>query len=622
MIGAWSVEDAAPYGSLLCVVLEPPRLLGSYVTCNSLNAGVVLIPAFEVWLVEEEAQDAARLGGTGSSSSASGEGTEVPSEQQQQQQQQRRRLPPIRHFTAVARCLRARHHAPPGAGAAAQPQCTCPCVAVQSDNAAAASSAAAGSSSGSGPSGNASRGGCGGGAGPSSGAEEGRGARGCACDAVSFLRPPCLVDLSSGGRRGQQDAEEPEQGRSGSGSASGGAPRWSPASRAPIMLACAHGCRQDELEVLARHGAARAPPWGNADIVCLPIGPHLRAAAARPGDVPQQAPSRASLQEALERLSEFRSRRAAEAQARARFAAVGWGGGAYPGAGAGAGPGAGGLYGGWAGEGGGDGGGCGALCVPLSRPRASHPMAGTWVGTYGVHGMEFISMSHSPGRRGGGGGGSGWAQPGVLTATKLTGDYHVPAGELSFRIQLGDPSEAFSPAVLPPTSPDGSRTVVGFPVAPAPAGGAGGMHSLLGTPGSLLRLPPGYTSRVDLTGHRLRVRTVWQAMAQVAQPTFFAPLWFPAVCVLLEPEWGPEGGAEGDGSGDGGGSGADQPGCSSPHGSLPGGGGCTEAGRSWWKLLRAAGDACRDGRPLLFGMAWTHVSTFSLFARVEGLPGL
>jgi hypothetical protein len=90
------------------------------------------------------------------------------------------------------------------------------------------------------------------------------------------------------------------------------------------------------------------------------------------------------------------------------------------------------------------------------------------------------------------------------------------------------------------------------------------------------------------------------------------------VCVLLEPEWGPEGEGSGDGDGGSDGSGDGRGGLA-----LPGGGGGLGAGGSWRKLLRSAGDACSDGRPLLFGMAWTRlkVSTFSLFARVE-LPGL
>ncbi len=32
------------------------------------------------------------------------------------------------------------------------------------------------------------------------------------------------------------------------------------------------------------------------------------------------------------------------------------------------------------------------------------------------------------------------------------------------------------------------------------------LEQLLGAPGSLMKLPPGFTSRVDLSGHKLRIR--------------------------------------------------------------------------------------------------------------------
>eukprot|EP00955_Chlamydomonas_euryale_P033027 346729-Chlamydomonas_euryale.AAC.1 len=135
-------------------------------------------------------------------------------------------------------------------------------------------------------------------------------------------------------------------------------------------------------------------------------------------------------------------------------------------------------------------------------PRGGHPMCGLWIGTYGVHGMEFVTVGFDPGRGGGGGGGGGGNAPGVLTATKVTGDYHVPSGQLSFRIQLGDFGAPFATDMLPP-SPGGEPAEVGFAWRSSAAGGS---ETLLGRPGQLLELPPDYTSRVNLKGHRLRIR--------------------------------------------------------------------------------------------------------------------
>ncbi|GIL46117.1 hypothetical protein Vafri_3176 [Volvox africanus] len=63
--------------------------------------------------------------------------------------------------------------------------------------------------------------------------------------------------------------------------------------------------------------------------------------------------------------------------------------------------------------------------VRLQVPTATRqrPLAGLWMGVYGPHGPEIISLGYD-------GRGSG----SMIVATKITGDPNVPAGEVTFRV--------------------------------------------------------------------------------------------------------------------------------------------------------------------------------------------
>lgn len=72
-------------------------------------------------------------------------------------------------------------------------------------------------------------------------------------------------------------------------------------------------------------------------------------------------------------------------------------------------------------------------------------LQGMWKGSYGLHGLEILDLTFDPhfagGGSGGGGGDDGVEAGGapVLMATKLTGDFNVPAGETTFRVLLSQP---------------------------------------------------------------------------------------------------------------------------------------------------------------------------------------
>lgn len=61
------------------------------------------------------------------------------------------------------------------------------------------------------------------------------------------------------------------------------------------------------------------------------------------------------------------------------------------------------------------------LHVPLATPAT--PLAGLWRGVHPGHGLEVVVLDYS-------------ADGGVLRATKVTGDTHVPAGEVSWMAEL------------------------------------------------------------------------------------------------------------------------------------------------------------------------------------------
>ena len=72
---------------------------------------------------------------------------------------------------------------------------------------------------------------------------------------------------------------------------------------------------------------------------------------------------------------------------------------------------------------------------------SAQSLCGLWIADYGPHGPEVVEVSleqqqQQDGAEDGGGGGAPGAPGTTLRAIKLTGDPHVPAGELTWRAQL------------------------------------------------------------------------------------------------------------------------------------------------------------------------------------------
>lgn len=94
-----ALPQDTPYGSLMVCMLEPGRIVGTYATCTSLNAGVHLLPAFEIRLVEEHECDRGSSGGGG--------GPRTRTRAQTAATHARKTLG-VRRFHTQARCLRDR----------------------------------------------------------------------------------------------------------------------------------------------------------------------------------------------------------------------------------------------------------------------------------------------------------------------------------------------------------------------------------------------------------------------------------------------------------------------------------------------------------------------------------
>lgn len=137
------------------------------------------------------------------------------------------------------------------------------------------------------------------------------------------------------------------------------------------------------------------------------------------------------------------------------------------------------------------------LSPAFQTPTPVHSLEGFWVGTYGPHGMEVLHIR---------------CNGNELSASKVTGDANVPAGEASFRIHIDRP----------------------------------GSHARMR--GSRFTLPPGYSSRVDMSStappagggggdaaaqDSMVIVDAYEAQGQVAGTGYVGGRWIPAECVVL-----------------------------------------------------------------------------------------
>ena len=194
-----------------------------------------------------------------------------------------------------------------------------------------------------------------------------------------------------------QPPPPPKQGKTVAPCASSPHPAWGHPT--PLTLTCTGGCRQDVVEAQARLEACLSAPSPAAEV--RPGGPA--------GPPPLQPP-----------LPDVGNHQARFHDLLLTLGALHMGdGGASEAEGA-------------------------LRCVrfaPVPTPLTSASgLAGLWKGTYGPHGVEVLHLRPSPSIPVLGG------VPGV-EAVKVTGDFHVPAGEVSFALATGGPPPDPPPAL-------------------------------------------------------------------------------------------------------------------------------------------------------------------------------
>ena len=140
----------------------------------------------------------------------------------------------------------------------------------------------------------------------------------------------------------------------------------------------------------------------------------------------------------------------------------------------------------------------------VSPPHGSE-LIGVWKGTYGAHGVEIVRIEFEP------------ASPSphhdrALIATKVTGDYNVPAGAVTFTVFPGAHGRRGA---------DAARAAGGILTLP---------HG-----GGPLRLPPGTScdAPLDLADPLIVVGAVWPAVATIAEVGFTNPSSIPATLATI-----------------------------------------------------------------------------------------